>query len=703
MSFKAAGSVNTVIGSTAGAVNITVTTSGDEVTIAATLDNTTGAAEFLAGPTSAAGAVGYRQIIGSDLPAATTTTKGAVVVNGEGLRMDSDTADTIEIDNDIVASGTHHVVTYTDKGLVAAGRLLVAGDLPAATVSAKGGIIVGTGLTVDGTGLVNHGNNVISGTAAKVTFDSEGHITGGLNLDAADIPDLVASKITTGTFAADRIGNNAITGEKIADYAVSKFGETQPSADHIGQFFFNPLSRDLFLWDGNVFQPIGISIGEIVFSGTFDASAGGGTGLVASVTAEGTAVGLVTGQPLPAAAASNSRYYLVVSEAGTITSGNAPNVALSPPDIVLSNGATWTEIDVSQTVTAQVASNVSFTPAGDISATNVQSALEELDNEKVGAASPTFTGNVTIDTAGTLVFEGASPNDYETTLTVADPTADRTITFPDATGSVVLSGAIVNADINASAAIAFSKLATLTSANILVGNGSNVATSVAVTGDVTISNAGVTAIASGVIVDADVNASAAVAFSKLANVSATDRLLGRSSAGAGVIEEIACTAAGRALIDDVDAAAQRTTLGLAIGTNVQAYDADTAKLDVVQTFTAIQTLTDPAIIGTILEDVFTITDGAAFEIDPGNGSVQLITLGASRTPKATNMVAGESITLMVDDGTAYTLTWTDATWGGSGVVWTGGTAPTLATSGYTVIQFWKVSTQVYGAYVGDVA
>jgi hypothetical protein len=116
-----------------------------------------------------------------------------------------------------------------------------------------------------------------------------------------------------------------------------------------------------------------------------------------------------------------------------------------------------------------------------------------------------------------------------------------------------------------------------------------------------------------------------------------------------------------------------------------------------------KTLTDPAIIGTILEDVFTITDGAAFEVDPGSGSVQLITLGASRTPKCTNFVAGESVTLMVDDGTAYTLTWTDATWGGSGVVWTGGTAPTLATSGYTVIQFWKVSTQVYGAYVGDVA
>jgi hypothetical protein len=54
----------------------------------------------------------------------------------------------------------------------------------------------------------------------------------------------------------------------------------------------------------------------------------------------------------------------------------------------------------------------------------------------------------------------------------------------------------------------------------------------------------------------------AVTYAKLQNVSATDRLLGRSSAGAGNVEEIPLTAAGRALLDDTDAAAQRTTLGL---------------------------------------------------------------------------------------------------------------------------------------------
>lgn len=116
---------------------------------------------------------------------------------------------------------------------------------------------------------------------------------------------------------------------------------------------------------------------------------------------------------------------------------------------------------------------------------------------------------------------------------------------------------------------------------------------------------------------------ASITYAKIQNVSATDKLLGRSTAGAGVVEEIPLTAAGRALIDDADASAQRTTLGLVIGTNVQAYDAELA---------AIAGLTSAAdkgiqFTGSGTAGTFDLTTAGKALLDDANAAAQIATLG----------------------------------------------------------------------------
>jgi hypothetical protein len=115
-----------------------------------------------------------------------------------------------------------------------------------------------------------------------------------------------------------------------------------------------------------------------------------------------------------------------------------------------------------------------------------------------------------------------------------------------------------------------------------------------------------------------------------------------------------------------------------------------------------KTLTAPTITGAILndgytEEVFAVT-GTTPALSPTNGSIQTWTLTANSTPTAGTWAAGQSLTLMVDDGTAYTITWTSLA-----VTWktNAGVAPTLNTTGVTAIQLWKVGSVIYGARVGN--
>jgi predicted peroxiredoxin len=79
-------------------------------------------------------------------------------------------------------------------------------------------------------------------------------------------------------------------------------------------------------------------------------------------------------------------------------------------------------------------------------------------------------------------------------------------------------------------------------------------------------------------------------------------------------------------------------------------------------------------------------------IDPANGTLQYKTLAANTT-FTESLADGDYVTLMIDDGTAYTITWPTVTW-------VGGSAPVLEAVGYNIIELWQVNGIVYGVLVG---
>jgi hypothetical protein len=122
------------------------------------------------------------------------------------------------------------------------------------------------------------------------------------------------------------------------------------------------------------------------------------------------------------------------------------NTAMSDADFATIDG---TETLTNKTLTAPVISSITNgaatltlpTSTGTIALTSdiaagivTETGTQTLTNKTL--TSPVITGAVFND--GSIVFEGATANDYETTLTVTDPTADRTITFPNETGTVQL-------------------------------------------------------------------------------------------------------------------------------------------------------------------------------------------------------------------------------------------------------------------------
>jgi hypothetical protein len=181
-------------------------------------------------------------------------------------------------------------------------------------------------------------------------------------------------------------------------------------------------------------------------------------------------------------------------------------------------------------VAAGTGISVSHTPGeGSTASVSLNATLDDLSN--VNAPSPA-NGDVLQYNTSSSSWVSASIQTGGGSVASLDDIGDVTITSASAGHYLRWNGtawvntvldipdnSIVNADISTSAGIALSKLATSTAGNIIVYNASGVPTAVAETGDVTIDSSGVSSIASGVIVNADISATAAIELGKLADIS----------------------------------------------------------------------------------------------------------------------------------------------------------------------------------------
>ena len=167
----------------------------------------------------------------------------------------------------------------------------------------------------------------------------------------------------------------------------------------------------------------------------------GGTGITSSISGNNLTLA-VDGTVLSASQVSTLTNKTINGPDNTLT--NIANGSLSNSTITVTGDSGSTAIDLGDTLTVNgTANQITTAQSGDTLTLSLPSAITTPGSLTVTGnftvqGTQTVVDSTTIEVTNSFTFEGTTSDDFETVLTVTDPTADRTVTIPDATGTIVL-------------------------------------------------------------------------------------------------------------------------------------------------------------------------------------------------------------------------------------------------------------------------